>query len=127
MSSRMRRFVSVVGLMVSLVAVVGAAQAAKFPTGSIKGSDGTNTYSLQFDTTGVINVYVNDQFFSGSKYETKLDTIKFGPVSAAEGYGCAGNGTYLWKLTENRMSFTTVADDCQIRTTTLTGVPWTRG
>lgn len=127
MSPRMRRFASVVGLMVSLVAVVGATQATKFPTGSIKGSDGTNTYSLQFDSTGVINVYVNDQFFSGSKYETKLDTITFGPVTAPEGLGCAGSGTFLWKLTENRMSFTTVADDCQIRMQTLTGVAWTRG
>jgi hypothetical protein len=127
MKPQMRRSASVIGLLVSLIAVVGAAQATKFPVGTIKGGDGTNNYALQFDSTGALNVYVNDQMFSTGRYVTRADTITFGPHEAPEGYGCAGDGTYLWKLTENRMSFTTVKDGCQIRITTLTAVAWTRG
>jgi hypothetical protein len=127
MKRQMRRSASIVGLLFSVVAVAGAAQASKSPVGTIKGGDGTNNYALQFDSTGSLNVYVNDQFFSSGRYVSRADTITFGPHQAPEGYGCAGDGTYLWKLTENRMSFTTVKDDCQVRITTLTAVAWTRG
>lgn len=125
--TRMRRSATLIGLMVGIASVAGAIQGTKFPTGSLIGSDGTNNFSLNFDSTGTINVYVNNQPFSSSKYESKADTIWFGVVNAAEGYGCAGDGTYVWKLNQNRMTFTTVKDECQIRMTTLTGVAWTRG
>ena len=126
MTTTHRRFASILTLL-SIVAVTAAAQALKFPTGVIKGSDGTNTIALDFDTTGVITAYVNDQAFSNGSYEAKGDTIKFGTVNGPEGYSCATGGTYLWKFAENRMTFTRVTDDCEMRAGTLTSITWTRG
>ena len=126
MSSRMRRFVSVLGLMGGVVAVLGAAQGARFPTGTISGGDGTTNFSLTFDSAGTVHVYVNNQAFSSSRYSSKADTVTFAAFTGADGNGCPAEGSYLWKLAEKRMSFTVVKDACEIRTTTLTGIAWTR-
>jgi hypothetical protein len=126
MKPQIRRSTSLLGLLVTLVAVIGAAQVAKFPTGVFKGNDGTNTISLDFDTTGVVTAYVNAEVFSNSRYEAVADTVKFGPVNGPEGYSCANAGTYTWKLAENRLSFAMVTDDCAVRSTTLINLIWTR-
>jgi hypothetical protein len=113
--------------MVALVVLVGATQAVKFPTGLFTGNDGTNNIALQFDSTGTLTAYVNDQAFSNGTYTSSADTVRFGPVNGPEGYSCAGDATYLWRLTESRLAFTMLADDCEVRSTTLTSLTWTRG
>jgi hypothetical protein len=118
---------SFAGLLVLVLALTAATQAAKFPTGVISGSDGTVTIALDFDTTGAVNAYVDNQPFSSGRYETKADTVTFGAITGPEGYSCAGSGKYLWAFADSRMSFTMLTDECQIRIQTLTGLVWTRG
>jgi hypothetical protein len=103
-----------------------AIQSPKFPTGVFNGSGGDTNIALDFDTTGVVTAYVDNQAFSSSPFSAKADTLIFGAVTGPEGYSCAGSGRYLWALSENRMTFTRINDDCQIRIDTLTGLSWTR-
>lgn len=121
-----RRPAIVAGLFALVLALTAAVQGAKFPTGVIRGSDGTVTIALDFDTTGVVTSYVDNQVFSSGKYTTKADTVTFGTITGPEGYSCAGSGKYLWAFADNRMTFTLVTDECQIRLQTLTGLVWNR-
>lgn len=115
------------GMFALVLVLTAAVQGTKFPTGVIKGSDGTVTIALDFDTTGVVNSYVDNQPFSSGTYQTKADTVTFGAITGPEGYSCGGSGKYLWAFSDNRMSFTKLSDECQIRMDTLTGLVWTRG
>ena len=128
MQSRSRfpaNLVFAVGVVVILTA---AAQGKKFPVGVIKASNGTNTIALDFDSTGVVNVYVDNQAFSNGSWSVKADTITFGKVQGPEGYSCADDAKYLWSLTDNRMEFALVGtDDCSSRRDSLLGLAWTRG
>lgn len=115
------------GLLVLVLVITAAAQGAAFKGGYFKTNDGTNDIGLDFDTTGTINVYVDGQAFSRGSWESRADTLAFGPVNGPEGYSCAGSARYLWSITENRLTFTFVADDCEIRKQALTGLTWTKG
>lgn len=121
-----RRPAIIAGMFALVLALTAAVQGRKFP-GVIKGSDGTVSIALDFDTTGVVTSYVDNQVFSSGRYETKADTVTFGAITGPEGYSCAGSGKYLWAFSDNRMSFTKLSDECQIRMDTLTGLVWTRG
>jgi hypothetical protein len=112
------------GLLLIVLIVTAASQAAKFPIGLFKANDGTNTISLDFDSTGVINAYVNGESFSRGTYQTKADTLISDPVTGPEGYSCAGTGKYLWTFVESRLTMTLIADDCQVRADAFTGLVW---
>ena len=115
------------GLLVLVLVITAAAQGGKFTGGYFKANDGTSDIGLDFDTTGAVNVYVDGQAFSKGTWESRADTLSFGPVIAPEGYGCTGSGRYLWSIAENRLTFTLVADDCEIRKQALPGLTWTKG
>lgn len=116
---------TILGLVVLLTA---ATQGQKFPGGVFKTSDGTNTIALDFDSTGALNVYVNNEAFSNGTWQVKADTLTFGKVQGPEGYSCATEAKYLWSLADNRIQFTPVGtDDCQARHDGLVGMVWTRG
>ena len=116
---------SILGLALCLTA---AAQTPKFPAGIFKTTDGETTIALDFDTTGALNVYVNNDSFSQGKWEAKADTVFFGTVQGPEGYSCATSAKYLWSFADNRITFTLVGtDDCQTRRDGLVGMVWTRG
>ena len=108
--------------------IVGAlAQSPTFKGGYFKATDNTTQIGLEFDTSGAINVYIDNQAFSKSSWETKADTMLFGPVVGPEGYNCAGGARYLWALAENVLSFTMLSDECQVRSNALINLVWTRG
>lgn len=115
------------GLLVLVLVITAAVQGAAFKGGYFKATDGNSTIGLEFDTTGTINVYVDGQAFSQSKWEARADTLTFGPVTGPEGYTCAGSANYLWSIADNRITFTVLADDCQYRSQGLTGLVWTKG
>jgi hypothetical protein len=117
---------SIFGLVVMLTA---ATQGQKFPGGVFKTSDGNNTtIALDFDTTGALNVYVNNEAFSKGSWSVKADTLTFGKIDGPEGYSCTGEGRYLWSLSDNRIQFALVGtDDCPTRRDGLLGMAWTRG
>lgn len=125
MRNNVRILASLFGLVLMLTA---ATQGQKFPLGIIKASDGTNTIALDFDSTGAVNVYVNNESFSNGSWRVKADTVTFGKVQGPEGYSCANEAKYLWSLADNRMQFSLVGtDDCQSRRDSLLGLAWTRG
>jgi len=127
MSRNLARPLSLAAILVSVVALTAATQAARFPTGSYKANNGTNDIVLAFDTTGTLDVLVDGQAFSKGTWEAKADTLSFGPVTGPEGYGCAAGAKYQWSIAENRITFTRLADDCEIRMQSLTGLAWTKG
>ena len=112
-----------------LVALLTAAsQAPKFPGGVFKTSDGTNTIAIDFDSSGVLNVFVNNEAFSSGSWAVKADTLTFGRIQGPEGYSCATEAKYLWALAENQITFKLAGeDDCQSRRDGLLGMIWTRG
>lgn len=125
--SRLRSsFIAFVALLV-LTGAAAAFQGAKFPGGSFKTYDGENNVSLWFDSTGALTAYVNNEAFSSGNWEAKADTLMFGPLQAPEGYGCAGDGKYLWSLAETTLKVTLVSDECALRVQYFTALTWTRG
>jgi hypothetical protein len=104
------------------------AQSPTFKGGFFKGSDGTTRIGLEFDSTGTINVFVDNQAFSKSSWETKADTMVFGPITGGPPeYNCTNSARYLWSLAENVLKFTLIADDCEVRSTSLINLVWTKG
>lgn len=120
----------IVAICFGLVALLTAAtQGQKFPGGVFKTSDGNNTtIALDFDSTGALNVYVNNESFSNGTWSAKADTLTFGKVQGPEGYSCAAEARYLWSLGQNQITFKLVGeDDCQARRDGLLGMIWTKG
>jgi hypothetical protein len=120
------------GLLVAIFAfsvlLIGATQAGPLKGVFIKANNGTNVIGLDFDSTGALNVSVDGQAFLQSTWQAKADTVTFGTISGApEGYNCAGTGKYLWSIKENSVVFTRIADDCEYRLQSLTGMAWTKG
>lgn len=110
------------------LALTAATQAASLKGTYFNANNGTNVIGLGFDSTGTLYVDVDGQAFSNTTWETRADTITFGPVtSAPEGYNCASGARYVWSVAENRLAFTIVNDDCEIRLQSLTGLAWTKG
>lgn len=109
---------------------VGAlAQSPAFKGGFFKATppDGSAPIGLEFDSSGTINVFVDNQAFSKSSWEIKKDTMLFGPVVGPEGYGCANGATYLWAFADNVLSFKLLKDDCEVRSNALINLVWNRG
>jgi hypothetical protein len=116
------------GLCSAVLLLTAAAQAPKFPGGLFTANDGTNTIALDFDTSGVVQSYVNNEPLSQGTWQVKADTLTFGVINGPEGYSCASPAKYLWAFADNRLSFTMAGnDDCQVRRDALTGLTWTRG
>ena len=117
-----------VAVLASSVVLIAAAQAPSLKGAFFKANNGTNVIGIDFDSTGALNVSVDGQAFSQSTWQAKADTVTFGAVTGApEGYNCAASGKYLWSIKDNGISFTRIADDCEIRIQSLTGLAWTRG
>jgi hypothetical protein len=114
------------GLVALVLVITAATQGPKFMPLYVTASDGNSVIGLDFDSTGTVNVYVDNQAFSKGTWEAKADTLAFGPVTGPEGYSCSAGGKYLWSLAENRLTFTLLADDCQVRSEALTGLVWTK-
>jgi hypothetical protein len=113
-------------LTATLVVTV-LAQSPTFKGGYLKATDGDTQIGLELDTTGTVNVYVNNQALSTSTWEVKKDTMVFGPVVGPEGYSCANSAKYLWSLANDVMKFTMVNDDCEVRSNALINLVWTKG
>lgn len=113
-------------LTTALVVAV-LAQSPTFKGGYFKATDGNSTIGIDFDTSGAINVYVDNQPLVTSSWEAKKDTMFFGPVTGPNEYACANGATYLWALAENVLKFTLVKDDCAARSGPLTNMVWTKG
>ena len=128
MQHSLRRPIALAAMLGSVVFLTAATQGAKFPGGVFKTSDGTSTVAIEFDSTGKLNVYVNNESFAQSSWQVKADTLTFGAMTGPEGYACSNSGKYLWAFADNRISFTLVGnDDCQSRRDGLVGMVWTRG
>ena len=118
-------FVGIFGLGLMLTA---ATQGQKFPGGVFKTSDGTTTVALDFDSSGALNVYVNDASFSNGTWQVKADTLTFGKIQGPEGYNCTTEAKYTWALDDRTITFKLVGEDiCQSRRDGLLGMIWTRG
>jgi hypothetical protein len=127
MTRATHRFRPLAGLFAFVLVLTAATQAATLRGGYFKANNGTNEIGIAFDTTGTLNVSVDGQAFGQGTWESKGDTVSFGPSTAPEGYACAGSAKYLWSIAENRVAFTHLADDCEIRVQSLTGLTWTKG
>jgi hypothetical protein len=123
-----RRPVILSGILALVVLLGAAAQAPKFPGGTFKANNGSNDIAITFDSSGALNVYVDNQSFSQSTWQVKADTLTFGTVTGPEGYSCNSSARYLWTFADNRLSFTLVGtDDCSTRRDPVLGLTWTRG
>ena len=128
MTHNSRRLGLLVAVLASSVVLIAATQAPSLKGAFFKANNGTNVIGLDFDSTGALNVSVDGQAFSQSTWQAKADTVTFGSVTGApEGYNCAGSARYLWSIKDSSISFTRIADDCEIRIQSLTGLAWTRG
>ena len=129
MNARLRTLKTFLALFVLVAIVAAAAQDSKFPGGTFRASDSDgNNIALTFDSAGTLVAYVNGDGFSRTTYEAAGDTLSFGELEAPEGYGCPGvTGKYLWKIGENRLTMTLIADNCAIRAQYFTGLAWIRG
>ena len=127
MSPNYPRPLNVIALFACAVLLIGAAQAPTLKGGFFKANNGTNVIGIDFDTTGALNVTLDGQAFSQSTWQTKADTVTFGPVTGPEGYACASGARYLWSIKDNTVSFTLISDDCAIRSQSLTALAWTKG
>lgn len=128
MPHTLRRPAVMAGIFGVVAMITAAAQASKLPGGVFKTSDGTNTIALDFDSSGALNVYVNNESFSNGSWQVKADTWTFGKVQGPEGYSCATEAKYLWAIADNRITFKLVGDDdCQSRRDGLLGMVWTKG
>ena len=117
-----------IAILATSVVLIAAAQAPTLKGAFIKASNGTNVIGLDFDSTGALNVSVDGQAFSQTRWQAKSDTVTFGSISGApEGYNCAASGKYVWSVKDNTVSFTRIADDCEYRWQSLTGLAWTKG
>jgi hypothetical protein len=123
----MRHMLRLSSFLTAALIIGVAAQSPAFKGGYFKATDGTTQIGLEFDSVGSINVYIDNQAFSKSSWETKSDTMVFGPVVGPEGYNCTDGARYLWALTENVLKFNLLADDCEIRSNALINLTWTRG
>lgn len=116
------------GVLALVALLTAATQGQKFPGGVFKTSDGTTTVALDFDSTGALNVYVNNEAFSSGTWRAKADTLTFGKIQGPEGYACASESSYLWAIADNRITFKLIGeDDCQSRRDGLLGMVWTKG
>ena len=123
-----RRPVILSGFLALVILLGAAAETAKFPGGTFKANNGTNDIAITFDSTGALNVYVDNQSFSQGTWLVKADTLTFGTITGPEGYGCGSSARYLWTFADNRLSFALVGtDDCSTRRDPLLGLTWTRG
>ena len=128
MRRHLRRPTALAGILSLFILVTAAAQTPKFPGGVFRTSDGTNAIAIDFDSTGVLNVYVNNESFSNGTWRANGDTLTFGKIQGPEGYNCVSEARYRWSLTENRITFATIdPDDCQSRRDSLLGLAWTKG
>ena len=123
----MQHMLRLSGLLTAALVIGVATQSPAFKGGYFKASDGTTQIGLEFDSVGNINVYIDNQSFSKSSWETKADTMVFGPVTGPEGYNCTSGARYLWALAENVLSFRLLADDCEVRSNALINLVWTKG
>lgn len=121
---------SLASILALALTVTAAGQAPKFPVGAVFSSTApdNSTIALSFDSTGTLDVYVNNQAFGKSTWQVKADTMTFGPVTGPEGYACASTARYLWSITEDSLTFKVVgADDCSPRLDPLNTLVWKRG
>jgi hypothetical protein len=124
----MQHMLRLSGLFTAVLVIGVATQSPTFKGGLFKASDGTTQIGLEFDSVGNINVYVDNQAFSKSSWETKADTMVFGPITGGPPeYNCTGSARYLWSLVENVLKFSLIADDCEVRSTSLVNLTWTKG
>ena len=123
-----RRLAILAGFFGFFVTLTAATQVPKFPGGVFKATYNTNSLALDFDSTGALNVSVDNQAYGQSTWQVKADTITFGAVTGPEGNACPSSASYLWSFLDNRLSFTAVGtDDCSPRRDPLLGLVWTRG
>jgi hypothetical protein len=109
-----RRLAILAGSFGFFVLLSAATQVPKFPGGVFKATYGTNSLALDFDSTGALNVSVDNQ--------------AYGQSTCPEGNACPSSASYLWSFLDNRLSFTAVGtDDCSPRRDPLLGLVWTRG
>ena len=128
MSHTLRRPALLTTIFAIALALTAATQAAPLKGTYFTANNGTNVIGLSFDSTGTLYVDVDGQAFSNTTWESRADTVTFGPVtSAPEGYNCASGARYLWSIAEARLTFTLVNDDCEIRLQSLTSLGWTKG
>jgi len=115
--------------LTTALVVAALAQSPSFKGGFFKATppDGSAAIGLDFDSSGAIDVYVDNQAFSKGSWEIKKDTMFFGPVTGPEGYGCANSASYLWALADDVLSFKLLKDDCEVRSNALVNLVWKKG
>jgi hypothetical protein len=123
----MQHMLRLSGFLTAALVIGAVTQSPAFKGGYFKATDGTSQIGLEFDSVGNINVYVDNQAYAKSSWETKADTMVFGPVSGPPDGSCTGSARYLWALSENVLKFTLLADDCEVRSNALINLVWTKG
>ena len=83
------------------------------------------TWTVQFATpgSGTVKLTRNGDPAGGGTYKISGSTITLTPK---KGRSCTTKGKYHYKLSGNRLTFTTISDRCTDRRDILTYGPWTQ-
>jgi hypothetical protein len=104
---------------------VGRASAEDFPKGTftLKGPD-DKVASITFDGKGKLSVKVDDEDIVQCDYKVTKDQVEFSNETGPRANSDAKPGTYKWKLTGKKLTFTKIKDDSQGRAEALTFGTW---
>jgi hypothetical protein len=105
--------------------VVGPASAEDFPKGTftLKGPD-DKVATITFDGKGKLSVTIDGDEIVQCDYKVTKDQVEFSNETGPKGNSDAKPGTYKWKLTGKKLTFTKIKDDSHGRAEALTFGTW---
>lgn len=105
--------------------VVSRASAEDFPKGTftLKGPE-DKVAAITFDGKGKLSVTIDGEEVVQCEYKVTKDQIEFSNETGPKGDSKATTGTYKWKLTGKKLTFTKIKDDSRGRAEALTFGTW---
>ena len=80
----------------------------------------------QFSDSGTITIKADNSVVVTGTFAIKGDVIELRDLSGPLACNAEQIGRYQWKLEDTTLTFSLVSDDCQGRTQSVAGQPWTR-
>jgi len=104
---------------------VSRANAEDFPKGTftLKGPE-DKVAAITFDGKGKLSVTIDNEELVQCDYKVTKDQIEFSNESGPKGDPNGKPGTYKWKLTGKKLTFTKIKDDSQGLAQALTFGTW---
>ena len=125
MTKRCEARVMSVMLLLVVLSLGTATQAADFKKGTYSVTGGGAKWSIKFDDSNKVTVTRDGQVLVEGTYKVTGDAMELtdekGPMACG---GDQKTGQYKWKLEEKKLTLTKVADACEGRANALTAQAW---